>query len=365
MISKKFLLLSVLAVSCKTSSRDDFGTQMTDVSVKVPDEFTAYESKVSFSRIDSSAKPKVVRGSDIKVKLPSGVYKIDLVLSDKAGVEIYRSCETAKSYTLVNAKEDAIIDICRSSDRVVVAKTIATSIDIIPNPGTDTPTETQPKTNPGTEGSTGTKTGTENGTGTKPGKDSGTQTDPIENETPLFFEDGTCFGLPATYEREGNEVVVRTTGTIKNLVFSLTNAPRCSVVFNIAKDIGEGFEPLVYKVQFQADEETMQQNFYINALVRDEDGLQALPCKPMLLTSSANSGAPYQCAFYDMPEARRYTILERHKEPYAKSCAAKSFQVRFDFYLNAVETGQKLKEIKLPELRVQIPLPEDCITPTN
>lgn len=344
----------LLPLGCKTSSREDFGSRTSDISMKIPDDLTAYESKASFSRIDSSADPKVVRGSEIKVKIPAGIYKVDLVLSDKSGAEVYRSCDPQKTYSFLNSKEDAIIEICRSSDRALIGKTLSTSIIVQPPPIVEPP-PVIPLPPVGGGGGTGPEVPV---VVTPPG------TEPTVDDTPLFIEDRTCFGLPASYSRSGNEIVIKMTGSIKDHLFDLTNAPRCTLLMNITKNGGQGFSPVHYKMTFEADAETMKQNYYISSLVKDENGLQALPCRSMLLNSDLNSGAAYQCSFYDTTPEKLHNILERNKIPYANSCAAESKQIKFDFYLNGA-VDKRLKEMKITELRVQIPLAEACITPTN
>ncbi len=351
---KRFILASsvLIAFSCKTSSREDMGVQMTDISVKLPENLSLYESKVAFSRTDSLAKPKIVKGTDIKVKLPSGNYTVDLTLTDKTGVEIYRSCEIEKSYSFSSPKQDAIISICRSSDRALVWQTLATIVSTpveIKNP---IPEGKDPPVTPGKDDGTG-------GTG-KPDEPK----KPEVEEAPLFVEDRLCFGLPATYSRDGNVLIIKMTGSIKDHIFDLTNSPRCSILFNISKSAGQGFSPLNYSLTFSADQEVLKQNFYVVSTVKDENGLQALPCRSMLLNSAANSGANYPCSFYDTTEANFGNVLERNRTPYANSCAAESKQVKFDFFLNGA-VDKLLKEMTLSELRIQMPIPEKCLKSTN
>ncbi len=343
--------LFITILGCKTSSRDEVGIAMTDISLKLPSELASYESKVSFSRIDSSAKPKVVKGTDVKVKLPTGTYTIDLALTDKSGNELFRSCQNSKTYSFNGPKQDAIIDICKTSDNSLVGKTIAT-IDIVKIPAViENPPTIEENQVPNKNQVEEQKKIDEN-------------KEKKAEDIPLFIEDRTCFGLNASYQREGNEVVIKMSGSIKEHLFDSTNAPKCTLLLNVTKEHGQGFAPILFRLKYSADPETMRQNYYISSLVRDENGLQALPCRSMLMNSESNSGAPYQCSFYDTTPEKFLNVTERNKPLYANSCAAKSQQIRFDFFLNGT-VDKLLKEMTISELRVQIPFPERCITPSN
>ncbi|MES2743928.1 MAG: hypothetical protein V4655_00815 [Bdellovibrionota bacterium] len=342
-----YVLLGFSLLSCKTVSRDEFNTKMTDVSVKIPDDLKSYDAKFSFSRIDSKADAKVVRGQDIQVKLPSGSYTVNLALSNKNGTEEFEACDTVKRYEFRETKVDAIIDICRKSDRALVAKTLTTAIVVPPAPP---PGPVDPE---------------------KPVEppiivvppiivDPPIVLPPVVDEPALFETDDKCFGMPATFTREGTEIVIKPSGEIKDHIFDSANYPTCTITFNIPKAKGKGFAPSKYSVKFATDESTLAYKHYFRPIVKDEADISAFPCRLAIMNVATQSEKYFECSFYDTTPEKFGTVKESDKLNYEKSCNAESTKIRMEIALIG-KTATKISTLQIPEVRVSIPYTEKCL----
>ena len=336
-----YVLLGFTLLSCKTVSRDEFSTKMTDVSVKIPDDLKNYDAKFSFSRVDSKAEAKVVRGQDIQVKLPSGSYTINMGLSNKNGTEEFEACDTAKRYEFRETKVDAIIDICRKSDRALVAKTLTTAIVLPPNPGPVDPVNPSIVDPPVIV-------------------DPPIVLPPVVEEPALFETDSKCFGMPATFTREGTQIVIKPSGEIKDLIFESANYPTCTITFNIPKTKGKGFAPAKYSVKFETDESTLAYKHYFRPLVKDEAEISAFPCRLAIMNVASQSEKYFECSFYDTTPEKFGTVKESDKLNYEKSCNAESKKIRMEITLVG-KTATKISTLKIPEVRISIPYTEKCL----
>jgi hypothetical protein len=356
------LMLLGFLFSCKTVSRDDFATQMTDVSVKIPEELKDFDTKISFSRVDSKAKPKIVRGPDVKVRLPSGQYRVNLTLADKGGTEEFEACDTTRRYEFTQLKVDAIIDICRKSDRSLVAKTMRTEIVLppviepVPTDSKDPPVKDKPvgeippvvTEQPGVPDQP-----------TIPEKPIVPEK-PVVTDPVLFEPETKCFGMPASFTREGTEIVVKPSGEIKDFIFESGNYLTCSVTFNIPKDKGKGFAPTKYSIKFETDESTLKYKHYFRPLVKDEAEISSLPCRLAIMVSADQSEKYFECSFYDTTPEKFGTVTESNRLPYEKSCNAESKRVRMEITLVG-KTATKISTLKIPEVRIGIPYTEKCL----
>ncbi len=335
------ILLSPLA--CKTTSRGEFSNDMTSISIKLPEEFKAYESQLSLSRTDSKADPKIIKGQDIQLRLPKGEYNLELSLKNKDGVEVYQLCDNSRTRKFFADSEEPVLDLCSRPDMRFVAKTLVTQIVLpIPPPvGPVGPVE-PPVVIPPVE----------------PPVEPIIPTEPVD-DTPLFVQEASCFGLDTIFSREGDELVIKTAKSIVDYNIDNGNFPRCKITINVKKEVGKAYQPMSYSTKFSGNEATLAQNLFLTVVGKDEATQTAMPCKTTILSTTANSGLAYACSFYDFTPTGEQVFTDRNKLAYEKSCKSETKQITFEFVVVG-KNGSRIEDLKLPEIRLGVPKTEDC-----
>lgn len=339
-----FLLTLILAMpSCKTVQRDGFRNTISEVSILLPEQFHSLEAHATFSRTDEKSDPKFVKGKDLTIKLPSGIYAVELVLLNSDGNEEYKSCNTSRPYVFKERREVAIVDICKESDRSVVIQTLPNIvIPPIPTPvASPSPLPIPVVPFP-----------------IDPVIPTSEPIVSIQNHS-LYVSESTCFGQPVLVTQQGDEFVFKINGSIENKWINGLSYLRCNITVNVPKPKGRIFSPLAYQMTYTADDKTLKQNLWFMVSGRDENNNLSLPCTPFLFNASTNSKKNFICSFYDTSAEHLLDIFPKTKAEHDASCQSVTKVIAFSFAI-AGPANTLITSLKVPELRIHIPQTEAC-----
>lgn len=335
---KTFSLVSLIVVSlssCKTVRRDDFPTSVSDVSIRLPAEFANSEARATFTSLEKNGDTRLVKGKDLNIKLPSGNYSVELVILNADGSEEYKSCNTSRPYVFSQPKENAIIDICKLSDRSIVLQTLPAGpvVDPIPPvvvPEIKDPIPVIPDPLPPTE---------------------------VQAQ---FSVESNCFGMPVVATQIDKEIVLKMDGLIQNKVMDSLSYLRCNITVTLAKEKGKIISPLKYQINYALDDKSLKQNLWLLASGRDENTNLSLPCETYLFDTNANSKKYFTCSFYDTAPDKNKAVYSKFAAQYSASCQAETTKFVLGFTI-AGPSKALITAMTIPELRFQIPTVESCL----
>ncbi len=335
---KTTLIFALALIGCKTTARDDIGHTTSSVTVNIPTEYSDLDATAVLTPVNGDGS-MIVRGKDLKIRVPSGMYRIALVLSDKAGQTLYSACDDQATFDFKSILESATVPIC-----AVVSKAGGSeagggkvptgnfgTVQALPDAGTGD-LSTSPVT---AGGNTSPSTG------------------------PQVTFDTKCFGMDAKATIENGDVVYRIDDTIRSRIITNLTYLTCGFSMPLVKAAGQAATPIRYKITFDADDATLAQNLWLLASGSGENKVVQSPCETLTFDAKGNSQKSYVCAFYDTSAANPLAIIPKLAQKYQSACQGSSNSYRFDLTL-AGPNNSFISLLRITEVRVQIPSVEAC-----